>query len=877
MIANLTSNRSKIAICATVKNEAPYLIEWIAYHRAIGIDRFLIYENESTDNTLNLLENLDINGIVTCIKWPTIPQTNIQRLAYIDAVKRLKGKCEWVAFIDADEFIVLKHHDNINSFLSAYDNVGGIAVNWKLFGSSGHIEQTDDLVMERFQSCAISNHKKHYCVKTIAKVDLIQKIQIHTCSFPDSSLYIYSDRTPYPVEMGGRGSHITHEDIQINHYCTKSRSEWELKISRGRATGRADWPEHHFLEHDRNEEEDRSILKFLKKTQQEIEILNQFSQAKSSSVETSESQTQLEDSRKNFSGLLTWESALQKPPVRLYIGNLDRQSPNIADRWIGISRLRADEHHIQHDWTKPFPASDGSIDALLCEDIFQKIAPDRLLTKLFPELYRILKVGGYIRISVPDYRCLILLDRSWKDDRGNPYFDPKGGGKWSAESQQVSRGGHVWFPTYERLKALVELSPLGFCQAQWLHYYDERGKPIINPIDYSKGFIKKTPDNDRRAIKTGLPFSIVVDLYKEERKFSISSTGSEFQSGDRTIELSQHSSQIDIQDTLTSEDLTIRSSQINYVHLGDRYARQQKWEEAIQAYKTAFELEKAPNESAYLKLRHAQIQNGNLQEANQTYQQILLRRYIVNHKHKIIYCPIPKNACTLFRTIMVKYSDVGEKYEQSQHDIHRYLVQDDTGVKLNDFRQLQNSDYFKFVVLRNPFDRLVSAYLDKIAKRRNPAPFVRDAIQSVYQNLHREPDYQKSITFRQFVCYLVETENYILNEHWRPQHTFLGEGTIEFDSIGQFENLDLVIKSLEKKLGFSIETQVSNHITNYNEIDGESLEKFDKVYPRELRALKAFPTACQFYTSDLEELVRKRYLQDFEIYEEQFGVKLKIN
>jgi hypothetical protein len=74
--------------------------------------------------------------------------------------------------------------------------------------------------------------------------------------------------------------------------------------------------------------------------------------------------------------------------------------------------------------------------------------------------------------------------------------------------------GHVWFPTYEQLWALIELSLLRYCEAQWLHYYDPNGEPVMHDIDYSKGFIKRTPDNDNRVKNPKRPMSIVVDLHK---------------------------------------------------------------------------------------------------------------------------------------------------------------------------------------------------------------------------------------------------------------------------------------------------------------------------------------------------------------------------
>lgn len=43
--------KDKIIICAIFKNEAPYILEWIAYHKALKVDGFRIYDNGSTDGT----------------------------------------------------------------------------------------------------------------------------------------------------------------------------------------------------------------------------------------------------------------------------------------------------------------------------------------------------------------------------------------------------------------------------------------------------------------------------------------------------------------------------------------------------------------------------------------------------------------------------------------------------------------------------------------------------------------------------------------------------------------------------------------------------------------------------------------------------------
>jgi predicted O-methyltransferase YrrM len=208
-----------------------------------------------------------------------------------------------------------------------------------------------------------------------------------------------------------------------------------------------------------------------------------------------------------------WERIFKQNPIRLYAGSLSKQAKK--DGWIGLAFHKSDQWHIKHDLTTPFPIGDGIIDCFQAEDVLEHIEPADLLAVTFPEIYRVMKPGGFIRISLPDYRCDYLIDRCWKNEKGEIYYDPLGGGKWDAKLKRVTPGGHVWFPTYERLRSLIELSPLRHCKADWLHYYDTTGEAVIKEIDYSKGYVMRTPDHDRRVQEPRRPLSIVVDLYKD--------------------------------------------------------------------------------------------------------------------------------------------------------------------------------------------------------------------------------------------------------------------------------------------------------------------------------------------------------------------------
>ncbi len=195
--------------------------------------------------------------------------------------------------------------------------------------------------------------------------------------------------------------------------------------------------------------------------------------------------------------------------VMLYAGDIPKREGYKVPGMVGLSKYRHDYQHIRHDITKPMPIRDCCIDVYQAEDVFEHIEYQKLRFTI-NEIYRVLKPGGYFRLSVPDYRCDCLNDRSVKDENGKIVFDPGGGGvyKWG----RVLKGGHIWFPVYETVLALIESSPFG--EYEFYHYYDESGNSVTKPIDYSKGYVLRTPDHDERVQNPYRAMSIIVDMYK---------------------------------------------------------------------------------------------------------------------------------------------------------------------------------------------------------------------------------------------------------------------------------------------------------------------------------------------------------------------------
>tara|TARA_B100000497_G_C7680909_1_gene411956 strand:- start:2107 stop:2466 length:360 start_codon:yes stop_codon:yes gene_type:complete len=105
-----------------------------------------------------------------------------------------------------------------------------------------------------------------------------------------------------------------------------------------------------------------------------------------------------------------------------------------------------------------------------------------------------------------------------KDKSGSILFDAGGGGSYDAINHKVVGGGHVWFPRYETVKALIDTTPFERCV--FYHYYNEGGEPITDDIDYSKGYVQRTPDHDDRVKYPKRPMSIVVDCLKDSHKMN---------------------------------------------------------------------------------------------------------------------------------------------------------------------------------------------------------------------------------------------------------------------------------------------------------------------------------------------------------------------
>jgi len=268
-------------ICAIMKDEGPYIIEWIAFHKTLGFDVIKIYDNETCDGSQDILHALSRMGEIHYVFWPDKLGQSPQTSAYADAMKFITT--EWVCFIDADEFINLHRHNTISDFISSFaPSVSAIALNWRIFGSAGLDEPGSGLVIERFTRASdISFHTNRH-IKTIAKYSAIKEMHIHRC-FLHSGNYVNVSGEPIEIIKMGFSPNVNFSSAQVNHYVVKSKSEYLLKKKRGNVNRAPESNEKYskiteefFKYHDRNEIYDGSILRFRSMVLTEMDRLNKL-------------------------------------------------------------------------------------------------------------------------------------------------------------------------------------------------------------------------------------------------------------------------------------------------------------------------------------------------------------------------------------------------------------------------------------------------------------------------------------------------------------------------------------------------------------------------------------------------------------------------
>lgn len=241
----------RVTSITPMKNEGPYILEWVAHNRMIGINDMLVFSNNCSDFTDLILERLDELGVLRHMINPSVrmknPRHHIELVRYVNELPRLR-RSDWVTHLDADEFVRVKvGNGKIEDLISALPEADAISMSLHTFGCGGvdDILPDNGLVTETF-------HHRAADTKNRAPVKYLARGDFPWTSFANNSPAIAERDLERVNWVNGKGdaipstkycdpfkalpSYMTAFDlVDVAHYTIRSFQGFLLQRDRGNA------------------------------------------------------------------------------------------------------------------------------------------------------------------------------------------------------------------------------------------------------------------------------------------------------------------------------------------------------------------------------------------------------------------------------------------------------------------------------------------------------------------------------------------------------------------------------------------------------------------------------------------------------------------
>lgn len=241
----------QITVVASMRNEGPFIAEWVAWYRMLGFTRIIVVTNDCTDHSPQLLDALQAGRWVKHLRHDVAPGQRItpQKLAAVRRDRTLR-RSDWVFVCDVDEFLVIhKGTGRITELTGTGDAPAeflGMALNWRVFGTSGVTEFRDVPVHRQFGQARLMSHGLSHFVKCLFRgPNFFRNLGEHGPRGPDLAALQAAGLPLRWVNCEGAevAGWLTAEDYprrlptdlcsykvaQVNHYMLRSAETFGLK------------------------------------------------------------------------------------------------------------------------------------------------------------------------------------------------------------------------------------------------------------------------------------------------------------------------------------------------------------------------------------------------------------------------------------------------------------------------------------------------------------------------------------------------------------------------------------------------------------------------------------------------------------------------
>jgi len=237
---------ASFTVISTMKNEGPYILDWIAHHKVLGFDNIVVCTNDCDDGTDAILDVLQEKGLVRHHRTRIWPRAGIHRSA-LKQSRRYKETTEadWLYVCDVDEYLNVKIGDGSARALVAASgaNIDVIAVPWRLFSPNGIRDLRDEPVTRQFidgeKDHRANRHAGKFVKSLFTGLENVKRIGLHgpiqRAELDRELVRVLPGGAPYTKE-GKRTENPPVFDIaQVNHYALRSVDSFLIKKDRGRA------------------------------------------------------------------------------------------------------------------------------------------------------------------------------------------------------------------------------------------------------------------------------------------------------------------------------------------------------------------------------------------------------------------------------------------------------------------------------------------------------------------------------------------------------------------------------------------------------------------------------------------------------------------
>jgi hypothetical protein len=219
---------------------------------------------------------------------------NISSWHSIVVLAQVRRSVDGIFFIDVDEFLrpsdtsiseqrpapgVSSPEFTVSEIAQGWladPNIGAVALNWAVYGSSGRVEPGDGLVIERFTRRAHQDFSVNRHAKAFVRVD--------ACAGPTYTPHAFVLRSGRYVDTLGQDvewdtssgieagitTAVTWNVLRVDHFVVKSSAEFAIKRQRRNLLRDENGWQHYFDFHDRNDVEDPASVSLVERTKSEM-------------------------------------------------------------------------------------------------------------------------------------------------------------------------------------------------------------------------------------------------------------------------------------------------------------------------------------------------------------------------------------------------------------------------------------------------------------------------------------------------------------------------------------------------------------------------------------------------------------------------------